>query len=710
MSDSLTLCVDGTPLPALSGQTIAAAAAAAGTVIPTLCGAGQFRDCASCMVCAVYDVQLQTFVPACSTTVTEGLAVESATAAVRNYRRTALELMLSQHSGDCQGPCRRACPEHFDIPEFLRAPEQFSCRPDCEPCPGRCEKACRLKLSGRAPVPIRTLLLDSGLPVRPASAATAGTAGGYQHVLPLTREIRAMLAERPGQGAHGCLECQCRRSDDCRLRELATEYGADPRSLARLQTPALQMYRGGELCFDPDKCVLCGKCVAFLQQRGIGRGLCLHGRGRQARVFAPLGLTMPEALAACPAETADFCPTGALTRLKPPAASGRPYRLLGVWLSLLLWLSAAACAPAPADKAEPAKTPPPSSAWPQFGGDAGQTRQVAAFPPGVNRPPVLRWTYKNPAGLSPAVTDGTLVVVGGGNGTLQILALADGALQWQLPLSAQPLSAPPLLHQGRAYAADDSGQLFCVDLEQRRLLWQRTFAGKIRGGATIAARADAEDVLLCGTYANEILVLSARSGQTLLQLEGAGFVNGSPAVSGNLAFFADCGGQLTPLDLATLLPLPPLTLDHHLPASPACDGNLLVTALHAGGLRAFSLPDLQPLPLPELEEAGPFPTQPALSPRGAALAGSRGTVIWWERGSQNLQLKKIGDKNLAPLLGPEHLLLTTETGKMFLLALPGLELVWQIDLHFEFSEGPGFYGRGLLLSDADGNLFAFEWR
>lgn len=710
MSDSLTLYVDGAPLPARPGQTIAVAAAAAGVVIPTLCGAGQFRDCASCMVCAVYDCRLQTFVPACSTAVTDGLAVESATAAVRHYRRTVLELMLSQHSGDCQGPCRRACPEHFDIPEFLRAPEQFACRPACEQCPARCEKACRLKLSGRAPVPIRALLLDSGLPVR--SVPPAISAGGYQHVLPLSREVRAQLAEQPGEGAHGCLECQCRRSDDCRLRELASEYGADHRSMARLQDPELKIWRGGELCFDPDKCVLCGKCVAFLQQRGIGRGLCLHGRGRLTRVSAPLGLTLPEALAACPAETADLCPTGALTRLKPPPPPppDRPWRSPGVWLALLLWLAVAACAPAPADKAASAVPPPPCSAWPQFGGDAGQTRQVAAFPPGADRPPVLRWTYKNPAGVSPAVTDGTLVVVGGGNGALQVLALADGARQWELPLSGQPLSAPPLLHQGRAYAADDGGQLFCVDLGQRRLLWQRTFAGKIRGGATLAVRTGAADVLLCGTYANEILVLSAQSGESLLQLEGAGFVNGSPAVSGNLAFFADCGGQLTPLDLAALRPLQPLILAHHLPASPVCDGSLLLTALHSDGLRAFALPGLQPLPLPELEEAGPFPTQPALSPRGAAIAGSRGTVIWWERDSPTLQLKKIGDKNLAPLLGPEHLLLTTETGKMLMLALPSLDPVWQIDLKFEFIEGPAFYGRGLLLSDADGNLFAFEWR
>ena len=39
---------------------------------------------------------------------------------VHALRRTALELLLSDHVGDCLAPCFFACPAHMDIPLMLR--------------------------------------------------------------------------------------------------------------------------------------------------------------------------------------------------------------------------------------------------------------------------------------------------------------------------------------------------------------------------------------------------------------------------------------------------------------------------------------------------------------------------------------------------------------------------------------------------------------
>ena len=49
-----------------------------------------------------------------------GDEVESETDEVHQVRRTALELLLSDHLGDCVAPCQFGCPAEMDIPRMLR--------------------------------------------------------------------------------------------------------------------------------------------------------------------------------------------------------------------------------------------------------------------------------------------------------------------------------------------------------------------------------------------------------------------------------------------------------------------------------------------------------------------------------------------------------------------------------------------------------------
>ena len=89
---------------------------------------------------------------------------------VEDARRTALELLLSDHVGDCEGPCQRACPAHMDIPLMLRQIEYGNIREALMTvkqtialpavlgriCPAPCEKACR---RGQVDQPIAICLL-----------------------------------------------------------------------------------------------------------------------------------------------------------------------------------------------------------------------------------------------------------------------------------------------------------------------------------------------------------------------------------------------------------------------------------------------------------------------------------------------------------------------------------------------------------------------
>lgn len=103
-----------------TGATILDAARLLGIEVPTLCHRDGYEPSASCLVCVVKVRGRQRLVPACATVVVDGMEVESETPEVHDARRTALELLLGDHQGDCLAPCQLACPAHMDVPLMLR--------------------------------------------------------------------------------------------------------------------------------------------------------------------------------------------------------------------------------------------------------------------------------------------------------------------------------------------------------------------------------------------------------------------------------------------------------------------------------------------------------------------------------------------------------------------------------------------------------------
>jgi len=116
-----TLKIDGQVVEAPEGATILAAAEKLGVHIPTLCHVPGAKPLESCFVCAVHVVGHNKLVPACSMPVHEGMEVVTDSPQVLEARRTAVELLLSDHLGECLAPCQLACPATWDIPAFMEA-------------------------------------------------------------------------------------------------------------------------------------------------------------------------------------------------------------------------------------------------------------------------------------------------------------------------------------------------------------------------------------------------------------------------------------------------------------------------------------------------------------------------------------------------------------------------------------------------------------
>ena len=112
------ITIDGARLDVTEDQTVLTAARNLGLDIPTLCYLEKCGPLNSCLVCLVkINGKL---VPSCGTKVQPGMVVESETEEVHEARRTALELLFSDHVGDCLSPCNRLCPLGLNIPVMIR--------------------------------------------------------------------------------------------------------------------------------------------------------------------------------------------------------------------------------------------------------------------------------------------------------------------------------------------------------------------------------------------------------------------------------------------------------------------------------------------------------------------------------------------------------------------------------------------------------------
>ncbi len=114
------ITIDNIPVTAPEGTTVLQAALSIGIKIPTLCFVNGHSPLTSCMVCLVRINNAKKLVPSCAMLIQEGMVVESETAEIIQARKTALELLLGDHRGDCVGPCQDVCPAHMDIPRMIR--------------------------------------------------------------------------------------------------------------------------------------------------------------------------------------------------------------------------------------------------------------------------------------------------------------------------------------------------------------------------------------------------------------------------------------------------------------------------------------------------------------------------------------------------------------------------------------------------------------
>jgi len=153
----VTLTIDGREVTVEQGTTVLQAARGLGITIPTLCLVEGIEPVAACYLCSVQVEGQKRLSPSCALPAADGMVVVTDSDDVRASRKMALELLLSDHAGDCIAPCSAGCPAGLDVSGYVyelasgnvdRSMEVIYDRLSLpgtlgRVCPRLCEESCR---------------------------------------------------------------------------------------------------------------------------------------------------------------------------------------------------------------------------------------------------------------------------------------------------------------------------------------------------------------------------------------------------------------------------------------------------------------------------------------------------------------------------------------------------------------------------------------
>lgn len=158
--EQIKIFLNGQEMIGNKGETILTIAAKNGVEIPNLCYDCNLKLYGACGICLVEGEGIPKLMRSCSTVASDGMILRTDTPRVKKARKIALELIMSDHDGDCIAPCSLNCPAHTDIQGYIK---QIALGNDKEAvkiikekipipasigrvCPHPCEANCRRRL------------------------------------------------------------------------------------------------------------------------------------------------------------------------------------------------------------------------------------------------------------------------------------------------------------------------------------------------------------------------------------------------------------------------------------------------------------------------------------------------------------------------------------------------------------------------------------
>jgi formate dehydrogenase major subunit len=117
--DKIRIVIDGKECFGHAKQTILAVAQANDIFIPTLCFDERVAIYGSCGICVVEVANNPKLVKACATEIAPEMHVTTNSDRIAESRKTNMELLMTNHTGDCKAPCTLNCPAGTDCQGYV---------------------------------------------------------------------------------------------------------------------------------------------------------------------------------------------------------------------------------------------------------------------------------------------------------------------------------------------------------------------------------------------------------------------------------------------------------------------------------------------------------------------------------------------------------------------------------------------------------------
>ena len=121
MKKKIKVTINGTVCTGTPGQTLLELAESNGIEIPNLCHNNQLKHYGGCSLCVVEAEGSPKLLRACSTEAVDGQVIYTESERVVRTRKISMELLMSDHDGDCRGPCVLKCPASVNAQGYVQA-------------------------------------------------------------------------------------------------------------------------------------------------------------------------------------------------------------------------------------------------------------------------------------------------------------------------------------------------------------------------------------------------------------------------------------------------------------------------------------------------------------------------------------------------------------------------------------------------------------
>ncbi|MDY3014859.1 MAG: FAD-dependent oxidoreductase [Evtepia sp.] len=121
MKEKIRVTINGQRCTGTPGQTLLEIAQNNGIEIPNLCHNSELKHYGGCSLCVVEAEGSPKLLRACSTVATDGQVIYTESERVVRTGKISMELLMSDHDGDCRGPCVMHCPANVNVQDYVQA-------------------------------------------------------------------------------------------------------------------------------------------------------------------------------------------------------------------------------------------------------------------------------------------------------------------------------------------------------------------------------------------------------------------------------------------------------------------------------------------------------------------------------------------------------------------------------------------------------------